>query len=454
MISRMKFTSLEQSIADTFPADAERLLVGVSGGVDSVVLLHLLNCVAKSLNVSLHVAHLDHQIRSESSNDAVFVRDLCGRWDIPCYVESYDVPGLAEGSKLSIEMAGRQARRETLQRVAEMIGADAIVLAHHLDDQLETFLIRLLRGSGQSGLAAMRVHNGAWWRPLLGCSRGQILDYAKKNELSWVEDQSNRNPVFLRNQLRHQLIPQLLEINPNIGRQVSGLTQQIQVEEDYWQELIVQQFDSIVLSRTDGLRLRRGDLLALHPALRMRMLREALRQLRGDLQRIEAVHLHSIEALLAGQRSQAQLDLPGCWVARRYETLWLREAAPVLPEPFDQLLPFPGELELSDGRVLRTSIQDELEGESTNVTEYCLAHLPASLRVRSWQAGDRFEPLGMKGHKRLKKFFADNQVESEARLQTPLLVSGETILWVVGMRRSNYAVAGHDKGKILRVELI
>ena len=450
----MKFTRLEQSIVDTFPAGAERLLVGVSGGVDSVVLLHSLNCVAKLLSVSLHVAHLDHQVRSESSSDSAFVRGLCGQWDIPCYAESYDVPGLAERSKLSIEMAGRQARREFLQRNSRMIGADAIVLAHHQDDQLETFLIRLLRGCGQTGLAAMRVHNGIWWRPLLGCSRKQILEYAQQYELSWVEDQSNSSPVFLRNQLRHQLIPQLLEINPNMGRQVSGLTQQIQNEEDYWQELIAQQFDGIVLSRNDGLRLRRGDLLAQHPALRIRMLREALRQLRGDLQRIEAVHLHSIEALLAGQRSQAQLDLPGCWVARRYETLWLREAAPVLPEKFDLSLPVPGELELPDGRVLRTSIQDELEGESADVTEYCLAYLPASLRVRSWQTGDRFEPLGMKGHKRLKKFFADNQVEREARLTTPLLVSGETILWVVGMRRSNFAVAGHDKGKILRVELI
>jgi len=184
------------------------------------------------------------------------------------------------------------------------------------------------------------------------------------------------------------------------------------------------------------------------------MLRETLRQLRGDLQRIEAVHLRSIEALLTGQRSQTQLDLPGCWVARRYETLWLREVAPVLSEPFDLLLPLSGELELPDGRVLRTSIQDELEGESANVTEYSLADLPQSLRTRSWQAGDRFEPLGMTGHKRLKNFFSDHRTELEARLTTPLFVTGERILWVVGLRRSSYAVAGHDSGKILRVELI
>lgn len=450
----MKFSYLEQSIVDTLLAGAERFLVAVSGGVDSVVLLHALNRVSKAFNISLQVAHLDHQIRSESTADAAFVRDLCNQLDVPCFVESCDVPRWAKQGKLSIEMAGRQARREFLQRVAGQIEADGIVLAHHQDDQVETFMLRLLRGSGQSGLAAMRVHQGLWWRPLVNCSREQILDYARQYELRWVEDESNSDTMFLRNQLRHQLIPQLLEINPNFGRQISGLTQQFQIEEDYWQEQVERKINDLVLSRNDGLRLRRGALLTMHPALRVRILREALRQVRGDLQRIEAVHLRAVEMLLAGQRSQAQLDLPRCWVARRYEVLWLREVAPAVPEMFDLPLSPLGELELPGGRVIRTSIQDEHEGESANVTEYSLANLPQSLRIRSWQAGDRFEPLGMTGHKQLKSFFSDNQVEREARLRTPLLVSGETVLWVVGMRRSSYAVAGYDEGKILRVEMI
>ncbi|MFK5926843.1 MAG: tRNA lysidine(34) synthetase TilS, partial [Desulfuromusa sp.] len=311
----------------------------------------------------------------------------------------------------------------------------------------------LLRGSGQAGLAAMRIHLGLWWRPLLGCSREQILDYARHHELTWVEDESNSDPAFLRNQLRSRIIPQLLKINPNFNKQVAGLTQQFQLEEDYWQEQIEQQFAELVVSRADGLRLSRIALLTIHPALRMRILREALRQIRGDLQRIETIHLQAIEGLLTGQRSQAQLDLPECWVARRYEAIWFRDVVPVLPESFDLLLPILGEVELPDGRIIRSSLQDEQEGESSNVAEFSFAELPPLLQVRSWRPGDRFEPQGMVGHKRLKRFFIDSRVELEGRLRVPLLVVDEKILWVVGMRRSRHAVAGHDSGRILRIEL-
>ena len=450
----MDLSQLKQSLTDTIPPGSSRLLVAVSGGVDSVVLLHALKNVSAELGVALEVAHLDHQIRPESSADADFVQKLCSQWDIPCHIESCDVPALAGENKISLEMAGRQVRREFLQRVAEEINAEQIVLAHHRNDQVETFMLRLLRGSGQSGLASMRVQQGIWWRPLLGCSREQIFEYARQHKLSWVEDKSNSDPAFLRNRLRTQILPQLVEINPRFYNRIAGLTEQFQLEDDYWQEQVEQNFTDLVVSRNDGLRLSRKTLLAVHPVLRMRMLREALCQVRGDLQQIDSIHLQAIENLLVSHRSQAQLDLPGGWVARRYQTLWFRDLAPILPEPFDLSLPIPGAIELPDGRVLRVSLQTEQDGESLNVTEYSFADLPQSLRVRSWHSGDRFEPSGMVGRKRLKSFFADNRVELERRVTTPLLVSGEEILWVAGMRRSRHAVAGHDRGIILRVELL
>ncbi len=450
----MTLSHLEQAIIDTVPPETSRLLVAVSGGVDSVVLLHLLRSLSCSLNFSLEVAHLDHQIRPESTLDATFVKDLCAQWNLLCHIETRDVSTLAVQKKISLEMAGRQARRKFLQRVAGKTGAERIVLAHHQGDQVETFMLRLLRGSGQSGLASMPVHQGIWWRPLLSCSRQQIVAYARQHELGWVEDQSNCDPVFLRNRLRTQLLPQLREMNPRIDKHIAGLTQQFQSEEDYWQRQVEQTFRVLIVSYGDGLRLSRPLLLEQHPALRLRLLREALRQLRGDLQKIEAVHLRAIEGLLAGQRSQAQLDLPGCWVARRYESLWFRDAAPEKSKPFDLPLPVPGELELPDGRVLRVCLQDEQEGESPHVAEFSLADVTPPLRVRSWRAGDRFEPYGMVGHQKLKRFFADQRIELEERSGTPLLVSGDGILWVAGKRRSCHAVAGFDGGTILRVELL
>ena len=450
----MKLSHLKQSIIDTLTPETSRLLIAVSGGVDSVVLLHALQSLAGSLNFSLQVAHLNHQIRPESADDAAFVKDLCAQWDIPCFIETCDVPAVAEQNKLSLEMAGRQARREFLQRIAVQTDAERIGLAHHRDDQVETFMLRLLRGSGQSGLAAMRVQQGIWWRPLLNCSRRRILAYARFYKLRWVEDKSNSDPAFLRNRLRTQVIPQLRDINPRFDNRIADLTRQFQFEENYWQEQVEQSFADLVVSRGDGLRLSRTALLNLHPALRFRLFREALSRIRGDLQKIESVHLQAVEKLLTGQRSQAQLDLPGCWIARRYETLWLKKVAPELSEPFDFPLAFPGELELPNGRVLCVSLRDEQEGESPNVVEFAFADLPQPLRVRSWRAGDWFEPQGMFGRKRLKRFFADNRVELEERLKTPLLISGKTVLWVVGRRRSRHAVAKHDLGGILRLELL
>ncbi len=449
----MRLSPIKQSLVDAVPKGVRRVLVAVSGGVDSVVLLHLLKGVATELELTLEVAHLDHQIRPESVADATFVKNFCGDLNIPCHIENCDVVALAGAGRLSLEMAGRQARREFLGRIAGTVGADLVALAHHRDDQVETFLLRLVRGSGLSGLSAMRGQTGSWWRPLLNCSREQILGYAKGEKLGWVEDKSNRDSAFLRNRFRGQIVPLLRDINPKFDDRIATLTQQVQLEEDYWHQQVAQNFPPLIVSSHDGLRLDRPALLKIHPALRLRLLREALRQVRGNLQKIEAVHLRAVEGLVVNQRSQAQLDLPDSWVARRYETIWFKAVAPELSTPFDLPLTIPGEIELPDGRMLHLSLQDEQGGESLHASEFSATELSQPLRVRSWMPGDRFAPQGMTGRKRLKRFFSDNQVELEERHRLPILICGEEILWLVGMRRSGQANANRDGGAILRVEL-
>lgn len=453
VLGTMQF-SIEQQLSAAGFAPGETILVAVSGGVDSVVLLHLLYELAGRFGLQLRAAHLDHQIRPESSADADFVRKLCAEWDIPCFVEACDVPALASENKISLEMSGRQARREFLQRQAKRCGARLIALAHHRDDQVETFLLRLLRGSGVAGLAAMQLFRGRWWRPLLDCSRGEILDYAQRRQLQWVDDASNNDPVFVRNRLRHRLVPQLRDINPQFDEHLAELCRQLQADEVYWQQQIEAVLPGLILDSRDGLRLARQALLDLPEALRVRVLRKAICLVRGDLQRLESVHLHAVADLLSGCRSQAQLDLPGCWVARRYETLWLRKlAAKPLPN-YDLSLPVPGELQLPCGRRLKAQLPAESMGESAQVVEFDCAGLDFPLRIRNWCAGDRFLPQGLVGSKRLKRLFGDRKVELEERSRVPLVVSGETILWVVGMRRSRHAPVVDNSSKILRLELL
>ncbi len=445
---------LEQKVLESLPGEVRSVVVAVSGGLDSMVLLHLLCRIAAERGLDLSVAHLNHRIRPEAAADACFVEDTCRRLAVRYYGDSCDVPELARNEKVSLEMAGRLARRLLLERVATFSGSGLIALGHHRDDQAETLLLRLLRGTGISGMAGMSVRDGVWWRPLLVCSRQQLLDYALRHRLVWREDASNRDPLFVRNRLRTRIIPLLEEINPRCGEQLAAFSRRIAEEEGYWREQVDLHFPTILATDDNGLRLLRSQLLAFHPALRLRLLRDALRRVRGHLQGIEAVHLTAVDGLLTGARSQAQLDLPGCWVARRYENLWLRQAAPEPFPPYHLPVQVPGDTLLPDGRRLTVTLMEQREGETRHRVYFDLAQLGSSLSVRTWRPGDRFVPAGMTGHKRLKRLFSDLKIEQEERLRTPLLVAGETLLWVAGLQRSASGVATPHTTVPVAIELL
>ncbi|MFO7767287.1 MAG: tRNA lysidine(34) synthetase TilS [Pelovirga sp.] len=449
---------LESAVLQSLPEHCDTLIVAVSGGVDSVVLLHLLDRIARSRSdrppLNLQAFHLNHQIRSEAAADARFVSNLCRQLNIPCHSVSRDVPALAKMEKVSLEMAGRKVRRELLQRLADQQGADLIALGHHRDDQVETFVLRLTRGSGLSGLAAMAERDGIWWRPLLNCSRRQIRDYARQQQLDWREDASNQDPTFVRNTLRMQVVPLLEKINPRLDERITELSRQIASEEDYWQRQLQETFPLMVVATQDGLRLSRIRLLDCHRALRLRLLREAVRQVCGHLEGVEAIHLRAISDLLDGPRSQAQLDLPGCWVARRYNHLWLRNDPPDPPVPFDLPVQIPGETYLPDGRKLVVTLVERPQAETRESVCFDLDASGSVMSLRNWQPGDRFAPLGMSGRKRLKRLFSDLHIEKEDRYRVPLLFSGRKLLWVVGVQRSRHAVAGLSSGRTARFELV
>lgn len=445
---------IEDQIKDVGLGAGDAILVAVSGGIDSVVLLHLLCEQAEKTGLRLYVAHLDHQIRSQGKDDAEFVRRCCAQLGLDCFISSRNVPELAADQGLSLEMAGREARREFLLRTAAEVGARLIALAHHRDDQVETFIFRLLRGSGAAGLASMPSLQGCWWRPLLGCSRKQIEDYALGHRLAWVEDASNTDLQFLRNRVRHRIVPELREINPGFEQRVVELCRQFGEDEVYWQQQVAAALPGLMIPSDDGMRLDRPGLLSLPAALRVRVLRAVLMQLRGDLQRIEAVHLRALDALLAGSHSQSQLDLPGCWAARRYEQLWLRRETPSILPAYELDLPVPGRLDLPCGRVIRAQLLAEPLGETATTAEFDLQQIDENLRIRSWHAGDSFSPQGMVGRKKLKRLFGDQKIELEERSRVPLLVAGDEILWVAGIRRSGLATLPSGSRQILRLELL
>jgi tRNA(Ile)-lysidine synthase len=415
-------------------AAGDRILVAVSGGPDSVALLALLHRNAAALGIGLTVAHLDHRIRSASSADACFVDRLCRDLGVELIIGTADIPALAQAAGESLEATARQARRRFLVEAADAHGCRFVALGHHRGDQAETFMHRLLRGAGTSGLAAMAMENDRFIRPLLPFRRSQLLAFLEKVELSWVEDESNRDPHFTRNRIRHDLLPLMESFNPRIEEHLAMLSRRFALEEDYWRQQEHRVLAELARPEGNGLRLDRLKLLKLHPALRTRVLRRAIEKVRGDLLEITSSHLGAVDSLLCGQRPQGELHLPRGWVGRRYQSLLLYHRAPVPAEPFAVEISGPGHFCLPSGGCFLVSLERQAGEEGAGMVEFDGDAIGFPLLVRSFQAGDRFRPNGGSGEKKLKDFFIDKRIELEERRRLPLLV-GPEILWVVGLRR-------------------
>jgi tRNA(Ile)-lysidine synthase len=429
-----------------------RVLVAVSGGLDSVALLTLLHKLTVPLNIYLEAAHLDHSLRFESQDDARFVAEFCAGLGVHLTLEILDVAEIARQRKGNLEETARDVRRDFLLKTAQARGCQLIALGHHADDQSETFLLRLLRGSRVTGLAGMRTINGSFVRPLLPFSRQELFDYIQSEDLSWREDLSNLDQKFTRNRIRHQLLPVLAEFNPNISMQLVGLCEQMQQDEAFWSDLVVRELPKHGQWLGNEYVLNRNGLLDLPPALTGRLVRSALAEVRGDLRGITAAHTVGVMTLINEEKPQGTLDLPGVWVARRYDVLLLRKEAPSIVAPFSCELTSPGDYSLSENRILSVTLEESPRGESRSNVEFSALSLSLPLHVRSCEPGDRFRPSGMKGTKKLQDLFVDLKLTREERQNALVLVKGNEILWVVGIRRSDdqQPVSGEQ---VLRFEI-
>jgi tRNA(Ile)-lysidine synthase len=295
----------------------ERVMVGVSGGADSVALLHVFVQLQPALRLTLCVIHVDHQLRPDSAADAAFVQALAARFKVPTVMEQRDVGALCRANRWSLEEGARRIRYETFLEAAARWSANVVALAHTADDQAETVLMRLLRGSGLTGLAgipSLRETNGIRIvRPLLACWRQEILDYLASAGLTYRQDASNEDRRFLRNRIRHELLPLLArDYNPNIKQALIQLAGQSRVDGTYLAAAARRHWKRMATP------LRRGEIalklpaLARQPqALQRQLVRQALRQLQGDLNQFEFRHWVELERLLGPGAAPDAVDLPG-----------------------------------------------------------------------------------------------------------------------------------------------
>ena len=428
-------TLFEQTLRENnLVAAGDRVLVAFSGGADSMALLYLLQKLSKTFPYEVAAAHLDHQLRPESQDDAAFAREACARLGVPLMVGQADVRGVAAAMGAGLEAAGREERYRFLQRVADDQACSVIALGHHADDQAETILFRIARGTGLSGLSAMQMKSPPYIRPLLKLRSEEIRAFLQQEGVAWREDVSNSDLRFSRNRVRHEVLPQLEQINPRLVDALTRLGRHAAEENVFWNRYTEAFLEEHGAVSPDGFDLGVTALADLGSAERRRVLRAFLGQVNGYLSAIESIHIDQVENLLTAEKPQGELSLPGIWVGRRYDRLVCAAAAPEIPD-YDLEIVGPGDYLLPAGGTLRISIGEDLEKEDASEL-FSAADVRFPLHVRPPRDGDRFQPSGMTGTKRLKDYFIDAKVDREIRLRTPVVCCGSDIILLAGRRRS------------------
>lgn len=455
----------------------EPLLLAVSGGPDSLCLLDAL----ARLEFSITAAHFDHGLRPESAEEAEAVRRQAERLGVPFLSGRQDVAAYARQERLSLEEAARVLRYQFLFAQARQISAQAVVVGHTADDQVETVLMHLLRGAGLSGLKGMDFRallpgfdeRIPLARPLLPFSRADTVEYCRQRGLQPLIDPTNADVAFLRNRVRHELIPLLETYNPQarqaIWRMSRLLTDEDAVlqaaEEQAWQDCFARQDKHAVA-------LCRAAFLAQPAGLQRRLIRRAINQIQPAVGHLRDIDYAAVERALgwAAAPGSGQVDLAqGTRLFVEGDLLWIaRENGPAPSPDWPQLtgagplpLPVPGSIDLSSSWRLSGEWKGAQEAPSfqENVPPAHTAWLDADaidgpLAVRTARPGDRFQPLGMEGHSvKLSDFWVNEKLPRRARQNWPLVVSGDKIVWVPGYRLAHPYRVRADTRRLLVLHL-
>ena len=437
----------------------ETAVVAVSGGADSVALLDILTRLDAE-HLKLVVAHLNHCLRgAESNEDERFVADLAARYRVPFLSIRVDVASFAAAEGLSLEDAGRQARYAFFREVARRHGATSIAVAHHMDDQAETVLIRLLRGSGGAGLSAMAaVGSNMLKRPLLKVTRTELERYLTERELSWRTDSTNADTAILRNSIRHELIPLLKKYNPKVTERLAATAEILASDEELLEQLTAETFKRLACSEDEGIRFEVPSLLAERRGLRLRLYRHALRELRGDLMRIALAHLEAIDRLVASSRPNASLNLPDeLRVERSYDGLRFTCVAKPVHQRWEMEISGEGSHSLPNGMTLsvqRVPQPADLATGNANITYVSAEAAPFPWHVRPFSAGDRFTPLGLNGSQKVKELFINKKLPPHERSRVPLVFCDGDVIWVAGVRLAEKGRVNPAAGAVLRLEIL
>ena len=431
-----------------FPKGA-KIIVGFSGGADSCALLHLLCSRKEEHGWHITAVHIHHGLRGEEADkDALFAAAFCKKLDIPCVVRKFDVKAEARARKLGEEETGRLLRYAVFQELAGEDGC--IAVAHHRQDQAETMLMRLCRGTGLKGLGGMRPVRGNVCRPLLFCGRRDIEAYCRENGLNWREDASNWEETYTRNRLRLKVLPLLQEINPRAAEHIAETAELLALEDDFLAEQAETCYGAVRKEGGAGeICLDREKLSALHPAMRKRVLRRAMAEfLQTD---VSQVQIEALEDLLQKETGRSRDFLEGIYGENRYDLLVLsrkKEKA----EGYCYLLPAEGRIFIPErGFSVSLWVADRYEKDTNDTQCFDFDKCGGTLFCRTRKTGD---VISLKnGRKKIKDLFIDEKVPREEREIFPLITAGEEVLWAVGLRISEKYQPDENTKQFLHIRI-
>jgi len=443
----------------------QKVLVAVSGGPDSLCLLHILHSLAGSLDISLHVVHIHHGLRTEASAEAVSVKKEAIRLGLPISVRRVKVKKLQAQTGCSVQEAARKARYSVLTDVARCSGAVCVATAHHRDDRVETLLMRLLVGSGLDGLKGIPIkrtleHGIVVVRPLYYLSRQEIENYCRTFKLSPLWDKSNMRPEYYRNHVRLHLLPFLeAEFGTHVRRALANTADNLTEDAALLEFLGREAFCAVSEScSADGIWLDTVKFNKLPPALQTRVIRQAL--WRAGAIRLGRQHVAQVLALAVHPSPSAQVVLPnGVLAVRAYSRMWLGNSSPLrvaavstteIHSPGLTYLPCCGlwlQVEAKPAGAVDLS--------QLNRNEACLdlEKISWPLVVRSREAGDRMQPLGAPGSRKIKKILADRKIPLRQREQIPLIISGDRLVWLGGVEIADFCKVTAQTEKVLYLKI-
>jgi tRNA(Ile)-lysidine synthase len=433
----------------------ERVVVSVSGGPDSVALLLFLADIADEMDLSLAVFHLDHMFRGEESRqDAAFVRELADRLGLPAEVIAIDVHAESEGSHRSPQDAARFVRLERLFDYADRLGANRVAVGHTADDQVETFLMRMVQGAGLTGLAGIGAESGMVIRPLIEVWRHEIEQYLRERGVTARIDSSNLDVGYLRNRVRHNLVPYIVSEFGEATREV--ILRQVELlarDREMFQQMARRATDEVARFDDGRFRIDREGLKSLDPSLRYGVIREAWMRLMPGEPMLSSRHIADVMDRIVDGSSGAGIDLPHGMVAEREYgevIIGCREPGGVILQR--QALDVPGQARPGGGVLIeasRVERGDVVFDEEAN-TEYVRPDLKLPLEVRGPTPGDRFQPIGLPYQRKLKDYFIDVKLPRRERPVVPLVLEDCQVVWVAGHRLDDrYKLRPGDKEAIM-----